>query len=225
MLKLLIHVLEKPSSSCTTVCRICIERIGQISSDESATNTSTQVPVLGSVLSLSLWPPCVADADLPPTLARRYLCMAAYRHSHFWAIVTNNGSPYAMGPLSVLSVCNIGVLWPSSPWKGAQQPPTHFSAHVCCGQTAWWITTTWCGGWRRPRRCCVRWGPSLPWTGAQQPPLFGQCLLWPYGDPSQQLLSSYYWFIWSVIMVWVKHYIVYFCCWFLKREKCLILLC
>jgi len=24
--------------------------------------------------------------------------------------------------------------------KGAQQPPPHFSAHVCCGQTAGWIT-------------------------------------------------------------------------------------
>jgi len=26
--------------------------------------------------------------------------------------------------------------------------------------------------------------------GAQQPPLFGPCLLWPNGGPSQQLLSS-----------------------------------
>ena len=25
------------------------------------------------------------------------------------------------------------------PWKGAQQPPPHFSAHVYCGQTAGWI--------------------------------------------------------------------------------------
>jgi len=27
--------------------------------------------------------------------------------------VTSNGSPYAVGPLSVLSVCNVGVLWPN----------------------------------------------------------------------------------------------------------------
>jgi len=27
---------------------------------------------------------------------------------------------------------------------------------------------------------------------AQQPPLFGPCLLWPNGRPSQQLLSSCY---------------------------------
>jgi len=30
----------------------------------------------------------------------------------FWATVTNNGSPYATGALSCLSVCNVGVLWP-----------------------------------------------------------------------------------------------------------------
>ena len=29
-----------------------------------------------------------------------------------------------------------------------------------------------------------------PWKGAQQPSLFGRCLLWPNGRPSQQLLSS-----------------------------------
>ena len=28
------------------------------------------------------------------------------------------------------------------------------------------------------------------WKGAQQPPLFGPCLLWPNGRPSQQLLGS-----------------------------------
>jgi len=83
----------------------------------------------------------------------------------FWATVTSNGSPCAMGPLSVLSVCNVGVLWPNgwmdqdatwhtgrpqptrhcvrwdsaSPQKGAQQPPPHFSAHVYCGNEAGWI--------------------------------------------------------------------------------------
>jgi len=35
------------------------------------------------------------------------------------------------------------------------------------------------------------WGPSSlpPWKRAQQPPLFGPCLLWANGRPSQQLLS------------------------------------
>ena len=32
--------------------------------------------------------------------------------------------------------------------------------------------------------------PSSPPKGAQQPPLFGQCLLWSNGRPSQLLLSS-----------------------------------
>ena len=30
----------------------------------------------------------------------------------FGVIVTSDGSLYAIGPLSVLSVCNIDVLWP-----------------------------------------------------------------------------------------------------------------
>jgi len=62
----------------------------------------------------------------------------------------------------------------------------HFSAHVCCGQTARWIKTplgtkayasaqaTLLGEGRpRPRLHCVRWGPSfsLP-EGAQPPPHF-----------------------------------------------------
>jgi len=43
-----------------------------------------------------------------------------------------------------------------------------------------------------PRRHCVRWGvwgPSSP-NGKEHssPPLFGPCLLWPNGCPSQQML-------------------------------------
>ena len=73
----------------------------------------------------------------------------------YWATITSNGSPYAMGPLSLLSVmlvyCGQTVGWikmplgtgvglgpgdtvrwrPSSPpQKGAQQPFPHLSAHV-----------------------------------------------------------------------------------------------
>jgi len=33
--------------------------------------------------------------------------------------------------------------------------------------------------------------PAPPRKGTQQPPLFGPCLLWPNGHPSQLLLSSY----------------------------------
>jgi len=47
------------------------------------------------------------------------------------------------------------------------------------------------GGRPRPRPYCVRWWPSVPQEKvAQQPPIFGPCLLWPNGRPSQQLLSS-----------------------------------
>ena len=44
-----------------------------------------------------------------------------------------------------------------------------------------------------PRPHCARWGGTqllLAEKGTQEPPLFGPCLLWPNGRPSQQLLSS-----------------------------------
>jgi len=68
-----------------------------------------------------------------------------------------------------------------------------FSAHVCCGQMARWI--------KMPLGTEVGLGPGdivldgdlaelRPPKGAQQPPLFGPCLLWPNGRPSQLLLST-----------------------------------
>ena len=73
-----------------------------------------------------------------------------FKLASFWATVTSNGSPYPTGPLSCLSVSDVGVLWPNGsmdqeplgtevglgpgdimldgdpapPRKGAQQPPT-----------------------------------------------------------------------------------------------------
>ena len=44
------------------------------------------------------------------------------------------------------------------------------------------------GGRPWPWPHCVRWGPTSP-KGAQ-PPIFGPCLLWPNGCPSQLLLST-----------------------------------
>ena len=54
---------------------------------------------------------------------------------------------------SVLSVCDVGVLWPNG-----------------------WIDQgeTWHGGRPRSRPYCVRWGPSSPKEA--QPPIFGPCL-------------------------------------------------
>jgi len=93
-----------------------------------------------------------------------------------------NGSPYAIGPLSVLS-CNVCVLWPNGwmdqdeTWQGRRprprphcirwglsspplqkkHSPLQFSAHVRCGQTCWMDqNATWYGGRSRPRPHCVR---------------------------------------------------------------------
>ena len=60
---------------------------------------------------------------------------------------------------------------------------------VYCGQTVGWIKTKLgtevglCPGHT------VRWGPSPPPKG-RSPPIFGSCLLWPNGRPSQLLPSS-----------------------------------
>jgi len=71
--------------------------------------------------------------------------------------------------------------------KGAQLP--QFSAHVC-GQMAGWIKV--------PLDTEVDLGPGhIVLDGAQLPPergtaapsLFGPCILWPQGRPSQLLLS------------------------------------
>jgi len=70
--------------------------------------------------------------------------------------------------LSVCPVCDVGVLWPNG-WTDQDQ--------------------TWQAGrpWSRPH--CVRWGPSYP-PKRGTAPIFGPCLLWPIGRPSQLLLST-----------------------------------
>ena len=82
---------------------------------------------------------------------------------------------------------------PSSPPHGkghtSDQSP-HFSAHVSCGQTAGWIriqlgTEVGLG----PGDIVLDGDRAPPRKGAQQPPLFGPCLLWPNGRPSQQPLT------------------------------------
>jgi len=75
--------------------------------------------------------------------------------------------------LSVLSFCNVGVLWPNG-WMDQD--------------------ATWYGGRPRPTPHCVRWGPnSLHGKGHSSPQLSrcteaslsasvtGPCLLWPNG--------------------------------------------
>jgi len=67
----------------------------------------------------------------------------------------------------------------------------NFRPHVCCGETAGWINMplgTEAG--LDPCDIVLDGDPApLPEKGTA-PPLFGPCLLWPNGRPSQQLLSS-----------------------------------
>jgi len=51
---------------------------------------------------------------------------------------------------------------------------------------------TWYEGRPRPRPHRVTWEPSFPLPKGAQPPIFGPCLLWPNGRPSQLLMSSCY---------------------------------
>ena len=117
--------------------------------------------------------------------------------------------------LSVLSVCDVGVLWPNGwmdqgetwhggrprlwshcvrwgpshpPQKGAQQPP-NFGPYIYSGQTAGWIKMPL--GTKvsldQSHVHCARWGPSSHQTG-NSPTIFGPCLLWLNGRPSQLAL-------------------------------------
>jgi len=53
------------------------------------------------------------------------------------------------------------------------------------------VTLVYCGQTVFMRPHCIRWEPASPRKGAQQPPpLFGPCLLWLNGRPSQQLLHE-----------------------------------
>ena len=117
--------------------------------------------------------------------------------------------------LSCLSVCDVGVLW-SNGWMdydatwyggrprsrpycvrwGLSSPLKRGTPHFrpCSGQTVGWITMplgTEVGYRPRSRRHCVRWEPSSPTKrDTASPPIFGPCLLWPNGRPSQLLLNS-----------------------------------
>ena len=79
---------------------------------------------------------------------------------HFWATVTSNSSPYAMGSLSCLSVML-----------------------VYCDQTTGWIRIPL----GRPCDTVSNGDTATPTKrGISPPALFGPCLLWPNGRLSQQ---------------------------------------
>jgi len=76
--------------------------------------------------------------------------------------------------------------------KGVQQLP-QFLAYVNCGQATRWIkmpvgTEVGLGA----SHIVLDGDPDPLKTGHSSPLLFGPCLLWPNGRPSQLLLSSCY---------------------------------
>ena len=96
--------------------------------------------------------------------------------THYVVIFCTNGSPYTIGPfscLSVLSVCNVGVLWPND-WM-------HQDA-------------TWYGVRPHPRPHCVRWASSSCHArGTAVPlPLFGPLCSGMVSHLSTLLISYYY---------------------------------
>ena len=118
------------------------------------------------------------------------LKLARFTWRFLWATVYETVCPMLSDRcpvLSVLSVCDIGVLWPNGcmdqheTWHGGTPRPwprcvrwgpsfpsqmgtaPKFSAHVYCAQNGWmYQDATWYGGRPRPKRECVRWGPSSP---------------------------------------------------------------
>ena len=83
---------------------------------------------------------------------------------------------------------------------------------VYCGQTVGWIKMkhgTEVG--LVPGHIVLDGDPAPPRKWAQQPPLFGPCLLWPNGRPSQLLLSS----CWEIVGDIHRHW-HFWCSWLFK---------
>jgi len=80
---------------------------------------------------------------------------------------------------------------PALPKKGHSP---QFSAHVCCGQIAGWIKMSLdMNLGLGPGHIVLDGDPAPPhFKGMDTPPMFGRCLLWPNGRPSQLLLSTSY---------------------------------
>jgi len=107
------------------------------------------------------------------------------------------------------TLCSVETQLPL-PWKGGTAAPPQFSVHVSCGQTAGWIniplgTEVGLGS----DHIVLDEDPAPP-KGAQ-PPIFGPCLLWPKGRPSQLLLSTCYVFF-CIIVPFSLLVHVWFCC-------------
>jgi len=135
----------------------------------------------------------------------------------FWATVCKMVRPMlSVRCLSVcLSVSDVDIQWPNGctdqdeTWYGGwPRPQSHcvrcgpsstpkghsppqFSAYVCCGQTAGWIKMPLGMKVGLSPGDIVLDGDPLPSPNRDQSPLiFGPCLLWLNGRPSQRLLST-----------------------------------
>jgi len=76
---------------------------------------------------------------------------------------------HAIGSLSLLSVCDVGILWPKVEW--IRMP---LGMEVGLGQC----------------NVVLDVDSASPTERGTAPPLFSSCLLWPNGRPSHLLLSS-----------------------------------
>jgi len=74
-------------------------------------------------------------------------------------------------------------------WMETQSPPQFFG-HVPCVQTAGWIKMPLGMKVGLGSGSIVLHGDPDPLAKGAQPPIFGPCLLWPNGGPSQLLLST-----------------------------------
>ena len=83
------------------------------------------------------------------------------------------------------------VVLDGDPAPSSQRGTPPFWAHVCCGQTGGWIkmplgTEVDLG----PGHIVLDGDPACRRKGHNSPPVFGPCVLWPNGRPSQVVLST-----------------------------------
>jgi len=120
-----------------------------------------------SCLFVSLWHWCIVT-----NWSDGLGCRMPWLRIHYFVHIVGNSSLIATRPLSCVSVCNVGVLWPNG----------------LMDQDA-----TWYGGRPRLRRHCVRRGASSPRKGAQQLPHFSVSFTlarWPISATAELL---FYW--------------------------------
>ena len=146
------------------------------------------------------WPRCVRWGPCSPKRGThtQYLVHVCCGQTAEW-IKMPPGTEVGLGPDDI--VLDGDTALP----KRAQLPP-QFLSHVCCGQTACWIKMPL--GMEivlGPGHTVLDWNPAPPTKGVQQPSLFGRCLLWPNGHPSQQLLSSCFKLVQAMIRVLLNY--------------------